>query len=159
MELRFAYATRVGTFVMSVLLGLAFVIGGAWCIWDGWGISFYTVEVDPDTARWFYGFFILLGVVLLVMGIVSRAAGAREVVITPDLVTVPKGEYSRRVVTIDPREIRKTSMQTYNGIHTFRISHPRGTVRLRSPHFASLDDFVACTDAIDSLRTIEHPHA
>lgn len=152
MELRYAYVTRAGTFVMAVLLGLVFVAGGAWCLWDGWGISLYTVDLDPETARWFYGFFILLGAVLLVMGIVSRMAGAREVIITPHLVTLPKGEYSRGVVTLDPREIRSTSVQSYNGIHTYRIKHPRGTVRLRSPHFASMSDFVACTDAIESLR-------
>ncbi len=155
MELRFAYVTRVGTFVMAVLLGLVFVAGGAWCIWDGWAIRLYAVELEPETARWFYGFFVLLGLMLLIMAIVSRMAGAREVVITPDLIQVPKGEYSRAVVTIDPRQIRKTSMQSYNGIHTYQIKHSGSTVRLRSPHFASMSDFVACTDAIESLRVIE----
>lgn len=151
-EQRFSYVVRARTFVMLVLTGLGLIVLCGYAYLNNWGISLYGAGLEPAIAQWFYLGLVGLGVLVLILGIVAMSAGRREVVVAPERLHLPKGEYSRTVVDIDPDQIRDLSMSNYQGVQTLIVTHPDGKVRLRSPHFASPADFAACVSAIEAAR-------
>ena len=159
MEQRFSYVTRGGTAVMGIVAGLVLIGFCGYAVLNGWGINLYGAGLAPDIARWFYLFLIVLGAIVLILALVSRAAGAREVVVTADLLVLPRSEFSRAVVEIEPTQIRGLSTQRYNGVETLVVKHAHGTIRLRGPHFESLDAYLACVAAIEDARDGAEPHS
>jgi len=133
-------------FVVS--LGLGGLCG--WALLNDWGIRLYGAGLEPEVARWFYLGLTVLAALILVLGILAVSAGRREVMITAHRIVLPVSEYSSRTVEIAPGEIRDISFGSYNGVHTATIRHVGGTVRLRSPHFASQQHFSDCVNWINS---------
>lgn len=151
-EQRFDYRVRFSTVALATVLAVAGLGGGGYAWLNGWGIRLTGVAVEPEIAQWFYLGFMVFGALLVILPIMTIVAGRRQVVVSSDRISLPKGEYSRRLVEISPADIRRIDLNSYNGIHTAIVKHSRGRVRLRSPHFDGLGDFRACVVAIEQAQ-------
>lgn len=150
-ERQYEFGGRAGGPILASLLGVAFVAFAAYALITGWAIRLYSVYVQPDIARYFYLFFLVLGLVLVVMAIRTLIAGKRQIIVTPTSITMPKGEGSRTMLTVNAADIRSLNLVSYNNVRTVQIATAHGTTKLPSSNFASqheFDDFLATLQSI-----------
>lgn len=148
---RFDYRARGTATVFAVIIALVFVGGAGYAFLSGWGIKILGVRVEPDLARWIYLILVVIGLFLGFMALRTALAGRREIVVSPQGISAPAGESSRRIVTIDPRTIRNLKVEDYNGVSSLVIRHDGGTLRIRGAHFDSPAAFQQCVQLIHAI--------
>ncbi len=147
----FAYGTQRKPAVVGLIVGPLLLGGSIYAIANRWGITAYGAGLEPDLARYLYLVLAALGLAILVLTVAALVAGTREITVSEGRISVPRNEFSRAMVEIDPAGVSDVSRQTQGGIQTVTIAHPGGTTRVRSSNFAHADDYLDFLDALERV--------
>ena len=142
------------TAVMGVLLALIILGGVAYLVLTGWTLRIAGMVLSREMSFVLFGLLAVLAVAILIGSGLALAAGRREIVVSPAGLRLPKGELTKSMVGIDPRDVRDLVLQQASGVRTLNVKHSGGVVKLRSSNLASLAEFEDLTYAISSVSGV-----
>ena len=154
MEKRFSYQVAMRTAVMGVLLAFIILGGVAYLVLTGWTLRIAGTVLSREMSFVLFGLLAVLAVAILIGSGLALAAGRREIVVSPAGLRLPKGELTKSMVGIDPRDVRDLVLQQASGVRTLNVKHSGGVVKLRSSNLASLAEFEDLTYTISSVSGV-----
>lgn len=163
--MKFAYRAPLRYISGMMVLGAVVVLVAIWLITDPRPVRVSFLRLSAEHSQYVWVVIGILGLVMIGNGLVARFVGVREIILTPETVSVPKGEISRRMVTIRYADIREVKESAGYRAKTLTIVHSGGRVRVQSSFlespktFAGYNRFVAnFSRALDASRQPPHSY-
>lgn len=117
--------------------------------------------ISAETAAPAFYVVLALAAIFVVIGLLAvvRKSPERTIVVGPTRVVVPKGQFSRDVVTIDPRSIERVKVGPGSTPYA-KISYPGGSVKVLSVLFRDRTEFPSFVASVNAVRTAaaSQPH-
>lgn len=78
----------------------------------------------------------------------AALSGLRQVIVSDHRMWLPRGDFSRTMIEVDPADVRHVRLDDHADHRTAIVSTESTTVRLRSVHFDGEVAFEDCLEAI-----------
>ncbi|MFV0428427.1 MAG: hypothetical protein ACK5KO_03220 [Arachnia sp.] len=144
-DVTYIYRTSVGNLLASVFMGGVFAFGGVIGFSSPYGWTYRGIDIDPTVVT--VASLVLVGVAVLAVGlaIAGRIAGRREVAISPTRMLLPKGDRSRGMISVNPRDVTNLSYASQGRATTGMTIHYNGEkATLNRALFESAESFDHC---------------